>query len=47
MHAQNDSMAEECTDVTLSSAIDPANAKDLRDDVLESQVVPPRQVERW
>jgi hypothetical protein len=36
MNAQNDSMAGECTDVTLSSAIDPAHAKNLRDDVLGS-----------
>jgi hypothetical protein len=28
-------MADECTDVTLSSAIDPLKAKDLRADVLE------------
>jgi len=33
--AQNDSMADECTDVTLSSATDPSKAKDLRADVLE------------
>jgi len=34
--AQNDSMADECTDVRPSSASDPGNAKALRDDVLES-----------
>jgi hypothetical protein len=28
-------MADECTDVTPSSAIDPLKAKDLRADVLE------------
>ena len=28
-------MADECTDVTLRSAIDPLKAKDLRADVLE------------
>ena len=33
---QNDSMAGECTDATLSSAIDPVNAEDLRAGVLES-----------
>jgi hypothetical protein len=38
MNAQNDSMAEECTDVTLSSATDPSEAKDSRADVLESQL---------
>jgi hypothetical protein len=34
--AQNDSMADGCRDVTLSSAIGPVNAEDLRDDILES-----------
>jgi hypothetical protein len=33
---QNDRMGNECTDVTLSSAIDPWNAEELRADVLES-----------
>ena len=33
--AQNDSMADECRNVTLSSAIHPLKAKDLRADVLE------------
>jgi len=36
MNAQNDSMADECTDVTLSSATEPFKANDLRADVLES-----------
>ena len=35
MHAHNDSMGDECTDVTPSSATDPSKAKDLRADVLE------------
>ena len=30
-------MADECTDVTLSSATDPLKAKHLRADVLESK----------
>jgi hypothetical protein len=33
---QNDNMADECMDVTLSSATDPSKAKDFRPDVLES-----------
>ncbi len=35
MDALNDSMADECTDVTLSSATDGSKANDLRADVPE------------
>ena len=40
MNAQNDTSAEECTDVTLSSASDPLKAKDLRADRGRSEFIP-------
>ena len=40
MNAQNDSLADECTNVSLRGATGPSNAKDLRHDVL---VIPPRR----
>jgi hypothetical protein len=36
--AQNDSLADGCTDVTLSSATDQVNAKDSRSGFLKSSV---------